>query len=167
MMKTELDAGDGVLPLIERPFATEHKFVEFVIVDAVGRVREECFSIAVGIDLRHGNIEVLGTETTQEVGQFSTETFAEENVKIALRSGIEDHQEFTEFVEMLKESIVIGDLDVSIGIVGEECRKGNGRHNAQQISGDDDHQHVCHIVAFLFVRVDATMSSFAMRQRVD
>ena len=101
------------------------------------------------------------------MSQFSTETFAEEYVEIALRSGIEDHQEFTEFVEMLKESIVIGDLDVSVGIVGEECRKGNGRHNADQISGDDDHQHVGDIVAFLFVGIDATMSSFAVRQRMD
>ena len=63
MMETELDAGDGVLPLIERPFATEHELVDFIIVDAVCRVREECLSIAVGIDLWHGNIEVLGTET--------------------------------------------------------------------------------------------------------
>ena len=166
-METEFHASDGVLPLIERPFAAEDQFVDFVLVGVVAQVRQERFSVAVDVDLRHRDVEVLGTDTAYEVSQLATEPLAEEYVQVALRGGIEDHQEFAELVEMLKEAMVIGDVHVAIGIVGEERREGNGRHNADQIGGDDDHQHVCHIVTLLLVGIDPTVALLTVGQGVD
>ena len=173
MMDAELDARDGILPLIERPFAAQDEFVDALLVVVRVRVRvlgvvgQECFSIARAVEPWQRDEEVFRAQATQEPCQFATKPLAEEDVQVALRRRIEDHQELAELVQMLKASVVQGDLDVLVRIVGEEGGERNRWHDADEIGGNNNDQHVRDVVAFSFAGIDLWVASFRVRQRVN
>ena len=164
VVQSELQSGDGVLPLVQRPLALQHQFED------VARLKEmagERLLLAVRVHLGNGHGEVLDAQTAEKASQLAPEAFAEENVQVALRGGVADHQELGQLVQVLEDAMVKGDVHVSVRIVGEEGGEGNGRHDADQVDGDDDHQHVGQVVAFLLVRVDLPMTSTRTCQGFD
>lgn len=138
-MKGKFQARDRILPLIHRPFALQDKFEDVVRLKKIAR---ECLLVAVRVHLRNGHGEILHTQTAEQTRQFAAKAFAEEYVQITLRSRIANQQEFSEFVQVLKDPIVKRDVNVLMRIVGEEGSERDRRHHAEQVDRDNNHQHV-------------------------
>lgn len=55
-----------------------------------------------------------------------------------------------------------GDIHIAVWIVGKESGEWYGWHNANEIGGNHNHQHVGQIMTFLFVRIELSIVSLGM-----
>ena len=163
-MKGKLQAGNRILALIERPFALQHQLERFVRIPARG---SENFAVGIRIHLRNRHVQVLHAQAAEQTCQFLPKALAEEYVEITLRGRIEYQETFSEFVEVVERAVMKCRVHVPMRIVGEEGHERYGWHDADEIRGDDDHQHVRDVMPFLFVRVELSVDAFGVRESLN